>query len=98
MAQGSLFFCLHTGKWVDMQGNHSEINSRIRNENFWFPYLLLQGMDVVRVIVILWRPGQTLIFPQLIENKPHHFNPLPDDKMLDWSKLKQTADDFLKYI
>ena len=25
-------------------------------------------------------------------------NPLPDDKILDWSKLKQTADDILKCI
>ena len=25
-------------------------------------------------------------------------NPLPDDKILDWSKLKQIADDILKYI
>ena len=24
------------------------------------------------------------------------FNPLPDDKILDWSKLKQIADDILK--
>ena len=27
-----------------------------------------------------------------------HCNPLPDDKILDWSKLKQTADDILKCI
>ena len=26
------------------------------------------------------------------------FNPIPDDKILDWSKLKQIADDFLKCI
>ena len=25
-------------------------------------------------------------------------NPLPDDKILDWSKLKETADDILKCI
>ena len=25
-------------------------------------------------------------------------NPLPDDKILDWSKLKQIADNILKYI
>ena len=24
------------------------------------------------------------------------FNPLPDDKILDWSKFKQTADDIWK--
>ena len=26
------------------------------------------------------------------------FNPLPDDKILDWFKLKQIADDILKCI
>ena len=26
----------------------------------------------------------------------HLFNPLPDDEILDWSKLKQIADDILK--
>ena len=26
------------------------------------------------------------------------FNPLPDNKILDWSKLKQSADDILKCI
>ena len=26
------------------------------------------------------------------------FNPLPDDKILVWSKLKQVADDILKRI
>ena len=27
-----------------------------------------------------------------------HIKPLPDDKILNWSKLKQIADDILKYI
>ena len=27
---------------------------------------------------------------------PTTFNPLPDDKILDWSKFKQIADDILK--
>ena len=26
------------------------------------------------------------------------YNPLPDDKILDWSKLKETADDSLMCI
>ena len=26
------------------------------------------------------------------------FNPFPDDKILDWSKLKQIADDIIKCI
>ena len=28
----------------------------------------------------------------------HKVNPLPDDKILDWSKLKQIADNILKCI
>ena len=27
-----------------------------------------------------------------------YFNPLPDEKVLDWSKLKEIADDILKCI
>ena len=27
-----------------------------------------------------------------------HFNPLPDDKILDWSKLKAYADDKIKVL
>ena len=30
--------------------------------------------------------------------KEQNFNPLPDNKILDWSKLKQIADDILKWI
>ena len=37
-----------------------------------------------------------LIDPQ--ENFRGNFIPLPDDKILDWSKLKQIADDILKCI
>ena len=34
------------------------------------------------------------------DDSSKHFalNPLPDDKILDWSKLKQIADDILKRI
>ena len=31
-------------------------------------------------------------------NLEHSINALPDDKILDWSKLKQIADDILKCI
>ena len=34
-----------------------------------------------------------LFFPQCFQKA---FNPLPDDKILDWSKLKQIADNILK--
>ena len=30
--------------------------------------------------------------------EPPTLNPLPDVKILDWSKLKQIADDILKYF
>ena len=33
-----------------------------------------------------------------IHNAYRAVNPLPDDKILDWSKLKQTADNILKCI
>ena len=54
--------------------------------------------------------GNTPLFSSLYTNMYHsllHFiaamhshiiNPLPDDKVLDWSKLKQIADDILKCI
>ena len=31
-------------------------------------------------------------------NRVSSVNPLPDDKILDWSKLKQFADDILRFI
>ena len=34
----------------------------------------------------------------LSKNCGAKFNPLPGDKILDWSKLKQIADDILKRI
>ena len=38
------------------------------------------------------------IFQNLWQNQMDCINPLPDDKILDWSKLKQIADDILKCI
>ena len=45
----------------------------------------------------------TAIIALLFVISPNHgfvisFNPLSDDKILDWSKLKQIADDILKCI
>ena len=34
----------------------------------------------------------------MVENGMKLLNSLPDDNILDWSKLKQIADDILKYI
>ena len=34
----------------------------------------------------------------LLQNMIMVINPLPEDKILDWSKLKQIADDILKCI
>ena len=38
---------------------------------------------------MVWSLKVTLALP---------FNPLPDEKILDWSKLKEIADDILKCI
>ena len=38
------------------------------------------------------------LLPYKRKKKKSTFNPLPDDKILDWSKLKQIADDILKCI
>ena len=40
------------------------------------------------------------LIPPEIKDKfgKHPFNPLLDNKILDWSKLKQIADDILKCI
>ena len=34
----------------------------------------------------------------MVQNGMKLLNPLPDDNILDWSKLKQIANDILKYI
>ena len=36
--------------------------------------------------------------PNRSHEKSQEFNPLPDDKILDWSKLKQNADYIYKSI
>ena len=36
--------------------------------------------------------------PLELYKEPVLFNPLPDDKVLDWFKLKEIADDILKCI
>ena len=38
------------------------------------------------------------IVPFNMDFPSHAFNPLPDDKILDWSKLKQIVDNILKCI
>ena len=32
-----------------------------------------------------------------LPHRHYFFNPLPDDKILDWSKMKQSADDNFKF-
>ena len=47
------------------------------------------------------RPNDSKVFNSAPNNKMlgfFIFNPLPDDKILDWSKLKKIADDILKCI
>ena len=43
-------------------------------------------------------PCCTQLKTPLVDLKNQLFNPLPDDNILDWSKLKQIADDIWKYI
>ena len=47
--------------------------------------------DLVRLNEEKW---ENVPFPIVL----YSFNPLPDNKILDWSKLKRTADDILKCI
>ena len=42
-----------------------------------------------------WKSLKISVNP--LPNNPY-FNPLPDEKILDWSKLKEIADDILKCI
>ena len=44
---------------------------------------------------MLLRVKQVCLEGLLMLGKLLTFNPLPDDKILDWSKLKQIADDIL---
>ena len=39
-----------------------------------------------------------LLYMGVYKSSYSPFNPLPDDKILDWSKLKQIADDISKCI
>ena len=40
----------------------------------------------------------TLVPLHQLNQNIYSFNSLPDDKILDWTKLKQTADDILNCI
>ena len=73
-----------------------------RNEQFllshsvFYPFEELSAIFVEFEIVV---PLQTLSFwkSQKIVVR-ERVNPLPDDNILDWSKLKQNADNILKSI
>ena len=45
----------------------------------------------------LWSKGLSAL-PKDTPMKNDGIDPLPDDKILDWSKLKRIADDILKCI
>ena len=53
-----------------------------------------QFLKMVTQGILLWNYFK--IWPVIPEQKT--FNKLPDDKILDWSKLKQIADDISKCI
>ena len=43
-------------------------------------------------------PARSCILKKKLSTGINMFNPSPDDTLLDWSKLKQIADDILKCI
>ena len=56
-------------------------------------------LHAISLVKMIRSNSLTLILPLKI--KAHHaliFSPLPDDEILDWSKLKAFADDILKCI
>ena len=56
-----------------------------------------QNMRAPLVCTVLSvKPGRQTRFRSA--HSTFSFNPLPDDKILDWSKLKHIADDILKCI
>ena len=48
--------------------------------------------------ILKGRMTKTLYLPIDCTRIKKQFNPLPEDKILDWSKLKQITDNILKYI
>ena len=62
---------------------------RLRNKFLQLILISLDSAVVVVVVVVVSVVGIGGFF---------FFNPLPDDKILDWSKLKQIADDISKCI
>ena len=45
----------------------------------------------IPLVIIVLGEKKTTLFSSIV------FNPLPDNKILDWSKLKQIADDILEW-
>ena len=67
------------------------------NFNIWVTFILFgKGLQIVKytkfILATLLGTGSPQ--PCVL----HRINPLPDNKILDWSKLKQIADNILKCI
>ena len=68
---------------------------------FMDPKLYNHSLNTGDTISLLLTEQQVLmhcIYQRVLERMSHLFNPLPDDKLLDWSKLKQIADDNIECI
>ena len=63
-----------------------------KSKNTIFPHY---SLDIVLISICLLENENKS--PFLVCNS-YFLNPLPDHKILDWSKLKQIADDILKCI
>ena len=55
-------------------------------------------MLITNIFSFLYNIFKRPKFPQGHQNISPRVNPLPDDKILDWSKLKQIADNISKRI
>ena len=68
------------------------LTARLQFENLWWN--LLDKASTYQTCIHMVKDKKGLLPFQYISL----FNPLPDDKILDWSKLKQIADDILQCI
>ena len=57
-----------------------------------------KNLTPIKILVAMQTKLKNNVKVLAFYSKDTHFNPLPDDKILDWSKLKQIADDILKCI
>ena len=91
-----------TQKLISVLGRIENIVEK--GENAGFQHFLLFSQCFQKLSVSRGVKSRDCVVIGLNQSAPHHiqltsimtfFNPLPDDKILDWSKSKQIADDIL---